>query len=206
MKSFWKILLLIIVNVLVSVGATLATLYYWENIRNAESPYELVTVEEQQPTRTTLAGNDQEQGTSGTEPSQRGSNLPEAATATLEEATAVPQPTATPFVPAIRGALINIPIISNPGNTSSEALRVVNASDGVVTLEGWTLEDADGHTLTFPDIQLLRNGIFIEVYTRSGHDTPYELYWGQTEAIWQSGETAVIKDQLGQIQATYRVP
>ncbi len=44
MKTFWKILILLLVNLIVSVTATFAVLYYWENIRNAEKPYTLITV------------------------------------------------------------------------------------------------------------------------------------------------------------------
>ena len=66
--------------------------------------------------------------------------------------------------------------------------------------------DANGNVLKFPNIQLLRKGIFVEVYSRSGHSTPFEIYWDRQEAVWQSGETAVIRDHFGQIQATYRVP
>ena len=91
-------------------------------------------------------------------------------------------------------------------NSESEALRIVNNSDAVVSMEGWTLEDANGNVLTFPNIQLLRKGIFVEVYSRTGHTTAYEIYWNRNEAVWQSGETAVIRDMFGQIQATYRVP
>ncbi len=46
MNSFGKILLLLLINILVSVSATLAVLYYWENIHNAEKPYTLITSEE----------------------------------------------------------------------------------------------------------------------------------------------------------------
>ena len=122
---------------------------------------------------------------------------------TEEVAADVPEEEPTPV---IRGAEIEISIIRTPGVLSSEALRIVSNSDGVVSLEGWTLEDANGHILRFPNVQLLRKGIFIEVYSRSGHSTPYEIYWNLDEAAWQSGETAVIKDVFGQIQATYRVP
>ena len=105
----------------------------------------------------------------------------------------------------IRGAKVEIAIIRNPGVFESEALRIVSNSDEVVSLDGWTLEDANGNILKFPNIQLLRKGIFVEVYSRSGHSTAYEIYWDRQAAVWQSGETAVLREHLGQIQATYRV-
>ena len=39
MKSAAKILILIVINIIVSVLATLATLYWWENIRQQEIPF-----------------------------------------------------------------------------------------------------------------------------------------------------------------------
>ena len=92
------------------------------------------------------------------------------------------------------------------GDLNSETVRIQSNSDEVVTLEGWTIEDADKHIFTFPNIQLIKKGVFIELYTRAGHTTPFELYWAQPEARWQSGETIVLRDQTGQIQATYRIP
>ena len=163
MSTFWKVLLLILLNIIVSASVTYGVLYYWENVREPKTQYQLVTV-----------------------------NVDA-------------EPTAEP-TPVIRGAKVEISVIRNPGNFNSEALRIVNNTDEVISLEGWKLEDANGHTLTFPNIQLLRKGVFVEVYSRAGHTTPYEIYWNCDEAVWQSGETAVLKDVFGQIQATYRVP
>ena len=186
MKPITKILLLIFVNIIVSVGATLATLYFWEKT-HSETTLELITSEEgigETPTITSIPVTE----------------TPEA------EITEEPDMEATEFVPAIRGAHIEIAVIRNPGVLESEALRIVNSGEDVVNLNGWVLEDASGQKYTFPNVQLLRNGIFIEVYSRAGHDTPYELFLSREKAVWHSGETAVIMDELGQIQATYRVP
>ncbi len=190
---------MILLNVAVSASVTYGVLYYWENIRASEKPYRLV-INDGYPTAVipdevtpdlietvpvTDVQNDENQ-TADSEPAET-------------EAPAEP-------TPVIRGAKVEISIIRNPGSLSGEALRIVNNADEVVSLDGWTLEDANGNILKFPNIQLLRKGIFVEVYSRSGHDTPYELFWSRDEAVWQSGETAVIRDMFGQIQATYRVP
>ena len=198
MSTFWKIFLLILLNVIVSASVTYGVLYYWENIRKSETPYQLVTISGQE--EKVLSGNsDVQLVVTDTAPGAEDGTI-----APTEEVSAdVPEEEPTPV---IRGAEIEISIIRTPGVLSSEALRIVSNSDGVVSLEGWTLEDANGHILRFPNVQLLRKGIFIEVYSRSGHSTPYEIYWNLDEAAWQSGETAVIKDVFGQIQATYRVP
>ena len=193
MSKFLKILLLILLNVVVSASVTYAVLYYWDNIRTPDLKYPLIPAEEKQ-TETVDVQPEATEAPAETMPAEE--IVPEA----TEEL-----PTAEP-TPVIRGAKVEISIIHNPGNLASEVLRIVSNSDEVVSLEGWTLEDANGNLLKFPNIQLLRKGIFVEVYSRSGHTTPYEIYWNCDNAVWQSGETAVIRDVFGQIQATYRVP
>ena len=201
MKSFWKILLLILLNVIVSASVTYGVLYYWENIRAPKNEYQLITVSTGVPFSDLADTNEVPQGDQPTEVPALSENTVETETeeGNIQEETAEP-------TPVIRGAKVEISMIRNPGILSSEALRVVSNSDEIVSLEGWRLEDANGNVFTFPNIQLLRKGVFVEVYSRSGHTTPYELFWNQSEAVWQSGETAVLKDMFGQIQATYRIP
>lgn len=201
MKSFWKILLLILLNVIVSASVTYGVLYYWENIRAPKNEYQLITVSTGVPFSDLAVTNEVPQDDQPTEVPALSENTVETGTeeGNIQEETAEP-------TPVIRGAKVEISMIRNPGILSSEALRVVSNSDEIVSLEGWRLEDANGNVFTFPNIQLLRKGVFVEVYSRSGHTTPYELFWNQSEAVWQSGETAVLKDMFGQIQATYRIP
>ncbi len=196
MNTFWKIMLLILLNVIVSASVTYGVLYYWENIRKSDKPYQLVTISDSQ-----IAAADNDLTKTETVPTE----LPMTDEIVPTSEPVVEQPETEP-TPVIRGASIEISIIRSPGVLSSEALRIVSNSDEVVSLENWTLEDAEGNILKFPNIQLLRKGIFVEVYSRPGHSTPYEIYWNRDEAVWQSGETAVIRDVFGQIQATYRVP
>ena len=130
-------------------------LYYWENIRKSETPYQLVTISGQE--EKDLSGNpDVQLIVTDTAPGAEEETI----VPTEEIAADVPEEEPTPV---IRGAEIEISIIRTPGVLSSEALRIVSNSDGVVSLEGWTLEDANGHILRFPNVQLLRKGIFIEV-------------------------------------------
>ena len=197
MSNFWKILLLILLNVIVSASVTYGVLYYWDNVRNKEQQYELLTLDKTVEKGQETAALSEDENTVDNQP---------------DTATEIPEPLAQEVAetleptPVIRGATVEISIIRSPGNLASEALRIVSNSDDVVSLEGWTLEDANGNVLSLPNIQLLRKGIFIEVYSRSGHSTPYEIYWNKDAAVWQPGETAVLKDVFGQIQATYRIP
>ena len=190
---------MILLNIIVSASVTYGVLYYWENVRTPKDQYQLVTV-----------GNDLlEVNLSDSliitdTPESQDSSISATVTETVQDQSGdeeVIDPT-----PVIRGAKVEISLIRNPGILASEALRIVNNTDDVISLEGWHLEDADGNDLTFPNIQLLRKGIFVEVYSRAGHTTPYEIFWNCNEAVWQSGETAVLKDMFGQILATYRVP
>ena len=191
MNNFWKIFLLILLNIIVSASVTYGVLYYWENIRQPKTDIQLVTIEDN-----TIRL--KEESIIETDSLNIEELLP-------ENNTEVPEETVEP-TPVIRGATVEISIIRNPGELENEALRIVNNTDDIVSLENWRLEDANGHVLTFPNIQLLRKGVFVEVYSRAGHTTPYEIFWNCNEAVWQSGETAVLKDMFGQLQATYRVP
>ena len=194
MSNFWKIFLLILLNVAVSASVTYGVLYYWDNIRNKDKPIQLVTFSNE-PTLPV--------------PDVPAEIIPFPTEESGPEPVITDEPSSGPTAeptPVIRGAKVEIAIIRNPGVFESEALRIVSNSDEVVSLDGWTLEDANGNILKFPNIQLLRKGIFVEVYSRSGHSTAYEIYWDRQAAVWQSGETAVIRDHFGQIQATYRVP
>jgi hypothetical protein len=191
MNNFWKIFLLILLNIIVSASVTYGVLYYWENIRKPKTDIQLVTLEDN-----TIRL--KEELITETESLNTEESLP-------ENNPEVPEETVEP-TPVIRGATVEISIIRNPGELENEALRIVNNTDDIVSLENWRLEDANGHVLTFPNIQLLRKGVFVEVYSRAGHTTPYEIFWNCNEAVWQSGETAVLKDMFGQLQATYRVP
>ena len=195
MSNFWKILLLILLNVVVSASVTYGVLYYWENYRAPKNEYQLVNVSGGDASLTSTPWDNAELNIQTTEEMVQAEGDP------VEIMEETQEPT-----PVIRGAKVEISMIRTPGVLSSEALRIVSNSDEIVSLENWRLEDANGNVLTFPNIQLLRKGVFVEVYSRSGHTTPYEIFWNQTEAVWQSGETAVCKDMLGQIQATYRIP
>lgn len=203
MKTFWKILILLLVNVIVSVTATFAVLYYWENIRNAEKPYTLITVNNS--TSPTVASPtieiDYNILITSTQPILE--NNPPAILAT-PQVTAVS--TNQPAIPPVRDLLVSISEVIGTGDINSEAVYIKSNADTAVQLENWTLEDADGNVYKFPNIQIIRKGIIIPLYSRSGHNTPFELYWGLSEAAWQSGETVVLKDPDGNIQATYRIP
>ncbi|MCJ7626001.1 MAG: lamin tail domain-containing protein [Anaerolineaceae bacterium] len=90
------------------------------------------------------------------------------------------------------------------GDIENEVVVIQRVGDGGLSLNDWQLEDADGSVFTFNELVLNKDGS-VQVYTRAGHDTVTELFWGLTNPIWQIGETAVIKDSQGNIRATYTI-
>jgi hypothetical protein len=87
---------------------------------------------------------------------------------------------------------------------SSERVTIVNLG-GVVDLAGWSLVDVEGNTYIFPALTLFQGGA-VTVHTALGNNTVIDLYWGQTAAMWQSGELATLKDPQGQVHTTFTTP
>ena len=205
MNSFGKILLLLLINILVSVSATLAVLYYWENIHNAEKPYTLITSEEIEKTEQKASSPEIDYAIVSTSTSPL-TTLTVEITDSIEQSDISSTEESMDEIAPVRGSLVFIPQAIGIGDVSLEAVRIESNTDDAVSLAGWTLEDSEGSIFSFPNIQMIRKGFFLEVYSRSGHDTPYELYWGRSVAVWQSGETIELKDAKGQLQSTYRIP
>ncbi len=98
---------------------------------------------------------------------------------------------------AIRGVL-------NAGDAAQERVTVVNVG-GDVSLAGWTLHDAQGNVFFFPALSLFEGGA-VTVHTTTGTNTVTDLYWNQTVAIWEPGETATLVDPTGAEHTTFVVP
>ena len=79
-----------------------------------------------------------------------------------------------------------------PGKRTSEFVLVVNEADNV-DMTGWALEGSNGKKYTFPDFVLFRN-TFVRINTMVGADGPMDLFWGQDEAVWKSGDVIVLKN------------
>ena len=56
-----------------------------------------------------------------------------------------------------------------------------------------------------PALSLFQGGA-VSVHTALGRDTVTDLYWGQAGAMWQSGETATLKDSQGRAHTTFTTP
>ena len=101
--------------------------------------------------------------------------------------------------------LIVIDSIIGSTDPKLEYVLLKRLGDGDLNLAGWTLTNEHDLVYTFPALTLYKGGA-VQVYTRSGTDTPTELYWNLNESVWQPGEWATLKDGKGQIQARFQVP
>lgn len=111
----------------------------------------------------------------------------------------------TATAPPATGRLMIAEVFA-PGDLGQEGvlIRRVGGS-GKLSLQGWVLQDADGNRYLFPALDLFPDGA-VTVFTRPGMDTVVELYWGQEQAVFSSGETLLLLDAEGREQARYTIP
>lgn len=104
---------------------------------------------------------------------------------------------------------VDIPVeivsIVGAGTLSAEWVVVRNAGTESLSLAGWQLKDADKNVFTFPNLTLNSGGA-VQIHSISGTNTVIDLYWGETEPVWQSGEEAQLLDPSGNMRAVYNVP
>lgn len=125
--------------------------------------------------------------------------------------TADEPPTPRPTEPLPEGtAVVEISEVMGVGEMTSESVLITNAGTRPISLLGWQLVDEQGNDYTFIDVTLYGSGDAgspaIVVHTEAGQNTPSDLYWGQETAVWESGETATLRDAEGTVQATYVIP
>lgn len=111
-------------------------------------------------------------------------------------------------VPAatVQKGLVQIVSVIGAGTLDAEAVVVKYNGEGELDLTGWHLKDSQGAaTYTFPAFKLFKGGA-VQVHTGNGTNTAIDLYWGQRNAVWQSGEAVLLTDPSGQAQDSYPVP
>lgn len=132
-------------------------------------------------------------------------------------ATATPEPTLTatpnvapspiPTEPLTVGEVrIQIIEVVGLGQLTEEAISIANLGNRAVALQGWTISDIEGRVFTFGQVTLFGDGAAILVHTEAGQNGPSDLYWGQEQAVWVTGETITLSDSEGTIQAQYTIP
>ncbi len=104
---------------------------------------------------------------------------------------------------------VDIPVeivsVIGAGTLTAEWVVVRNAGTEPLNLASWQLKDADRHIFTFPNLTLNSGGA-VQIHTIAGTNTVIDLYWGETDPIWQSGEEAQLLDPSGNVRAVYQVP
>jgi len=74
-------------------------------------------------------------------------------------------------------------------NLNEEWIEISNQGESDENLAGWTLEDRQNHTYTFPDFILVA-GASARIHTGVGSDTSEDLYWNRNTAVWNNdGDT-----------------
>ncbi|MBN2043478.1 MAG: lamin tail domain-containing protein [Anaerolineales bacterium] len=101
--------------------------------------------------------------------------------------------------------LLEIESILGSGELETERVLIKHIGETEVSLVGWQLQDEDGNAYSFPALTMFQGGA-VTLYTRRGTSTVVELYWGQDQPVWQSGERAYLLDPDAEIQAVYTVP
>jgi LysM repeat protein len=109
-----------------------------------------------------------------------------------------------PILPA-SGGQVELVAVIGAGDLISERVQLRGLGDVTLSLAGWHLQDDDGNVYIFPKITLFGSGA-VDVYSTTGVDTVVALYWNSGEAVWETGETVTLLDEVGNIQATYTVP
>ena len=118
------------------------------------------------------------------------------------------EPTATDGGTATNGSLRVADVTADPDgpdgdDLNGETVTLENAGEENVSLDGWTLADAAGHTYTFSAVTLAP-GDRVTVHTGSGSDTATDRYWGAGSPLWNNdGDTVIVRDDSGSVVLEY---
>jgi phenylalanyl-tRNA synthetase beta chain len=85
-----------------------------------------------------------------------------------------------------------------------EMVIIYNQGPGV-NLSGWTLSGSALGDYAFPNL-FLWNGGSVRVHTKTGSNTPSDLYWDQDAPRWFSGNVVTLKNAQGEEIASYAIP
>ncbi|MFF4660622.1 lamin tail domain-containing protein [Streptomyces sp. NPDC001381] len=82
---------------------------------------------------------------------------------------------------------------------NKEWVELTNTTRRAVNLDGWTLEDASGHTYTF-DGYRLAGRVTVRIHTGLGRDTRTDLYQDRRHYVWNNDhDTATLSDHRGRV-------
>jgi LysM repeat protein len=131
--------------------------------------------------------------------------VPGSGQANAGPATTIPTPTATlQLPPTAANALVQISSVVGVGDVTAEGITILNTGTSI-SLNGWTVRDADGNTYTFSDRRLFPNAQVI-LFSGVGQDTAAAVYWNRDSAVLTPGEQVIIVDADGNTQSVFIVP
>jgi hypothetical protein len=100
---------------------------------------------------------------------------------------------------------VEIASVIGAGTLNAEWVVISYKGEDQINLANWQLRDSNRHIFIFPQIVLHKNGA-VQVHTASGTNTVIDLYWGESNPVWESGEEAQLYDPNGNLRAKYKVP
>jgi hypothetical protein len=231
MKSWKGLVFFLLLNVLVSACATLSVLYVWDRNRSSilggllpsfsEQPAEVETpvlstaiTEEPQviPTESFLTYEVKAGDDFSSIAQKFGVDMEELILIngfTQDQPLGVGEVLRIPYQPTpVPEGAIQIKNIVGAGDLEAERVLLKFIGEGELNMTGWRLEDEDGNVFLFPQtprLILYKDGA-IYIFTKPGVNSVIELFWGRGESVWQSGETATLRDVDGVVRATYQIP
>ncbi len=121
----------------------------------------------------------------------------------------IPGPTPTPGPTLLPTATptLHVPpqleIVDVIGRGAPATETVVIANRGrALSIEGWTLRDAQGNVYVLPKLYLATDAE-VRIHTAGGENTPLHVYWNRDTAVWQeAGDTVILADQRGVVHAS----
>jgi len=229
MKSWKRLLFYLVLNILVSVCATLAALFIWDQF-SGPMPRNLLPK--------ALAGLSPA-STTAPQPANQGAQTPRPtpteafiiyqvkAGDTFEDLASRYNLSVDELIaangfprsqPLGEGEVLRIPVtprgsvaidsVVGAGDLESERLLLKHHGEGELSLVGWRLEDGQGDIFIFPQFPqliLYKDGA-VNLHTKSGNNTIVDLYWGLNAPVWKTGVAITLKDPQGNVRATYIVP
>jgi micrococcal nuclease len=90
-------------------------------------------------------------------------------------------------------------------NLDDEYVVFRNQRAEALSIAEWTVEDAAGHSYTFPAGATVAAGATVTLYTGTGPDGDGRYYWDSDHAVWNNdGDTVVVRDATGTVVERYQ--
>lgn len=113
--------------------------------------------------------------------------------------------TDTSMLPPLDQVTIEIQGVIGAGDLETERVTLFNISNLEVNLDGWKIQDEDGHELPLPSITIFPSGGIV-LHSKAGVDSAVEAYANLDEPVFSSGEKIRLVDSQGHLRSSFIVP